>query len=74
MIERFRKEKLKLNDLGSVSGGASVDVCLETTCRKPIGSFKVLETKEDEWRQNNSPEKCKYCWHLKFNNGFYCDL
>ena len=74
MVERFKKEKLKLNDLRSVSGGADVDVSLETTCCKPVGSFKVLETKVDEWRQNGSPEKCKYCWHLKFNNGFYCDV
>ena len=73
MSEFLKKEKIKLGKLSGISGGMIIDVNSNEVCCKP-GSFKVLENKENEWRQNGCPEKCKYCWHLKYNNGFYCEV
>ena len=73
MSEVLKKEKIELGQLSGVSGGAVVGVSSDGICCKP-GSFRVLESKESEWQQNGCPEKCKYCWHLKYNNGFYCDV
>lgn len=72
MGEGLIREKIGLNELNDVSGGTSVEVSSDGICCKP-GCFKVLENKEDDWRQNGSPEKCRYCWHLKYDNVFYCD-
>lgn len=72
MVEDLKKEKLELSKLYAIAGGAAVGVTSDGDCRKP-GQFKVLENKENEWKENGCPEKCKYCWHLKFKNGFFCD-
>ena len=71
MSRELKKEKLELGSLAAISGGV-VGVSIGDVCCKP-GKFEVLKNKENEWRQNDCPEKCQYCWHLKFNNGFYCD-
>lgn len=73
MNEGLKKEKLELGKLSTVSGGSLVDVDFNGICCKP-GSFKVLENKKNEWQQNGNQEKCKYCWHLKFDNSFFCDV
>ena len=73
MSDGFKKEKIEIANLSGISGGAIVNVSSDEICCKP-GSFKVLEGKENEWRQNGCPEKCKYCWHLKYDRGFYCDV
>lgn len=73
MSDGFKKEKIEIGNLSGISGGAIVNVSSDGICCKH-GSFKVLESKENEWRQNGCPEKCKYCWHLKYDNGFYCDV
>lgn len=74
MSEELKRERLELNDLSSVAGGVAVDVNSETRCVKPEGSFKILDYKEEEWLRDGAPSKCKYCWHLKFDNGFFCDV
>ena len=61
-----KKVKLNLNEVLAISGG-TVGVSIDGDCCKKEGTFKSLR---DEKVCTN---KCKDCWHLKFNNGFYCD-
>ncbi len=74
MNRELKREKLNIDNLEVVSGGVAVDVFSEALCCKPSGSFKILESKETQWKQEGCPEKCKYCWNLKFNDGFFCNV
>ncbi len=78
MNGELKKKKLNIENLDVVSGGTSngdcVDVFPDAMCRKPKGSFKVLEHNESIWKHEGCPEKCKYCWNLKYKDGFYCNV
>lgn len=60
------KISLALSELLNISGGNSVGVCTDDFCCKPEGTFEPLEG-------HLCTNRCKDCWHLKHNGGFYCD-
>ena len=64
---------LEMEQLHKVSGGETVGVFPGGGCRKPKGFFIPIEGKKNQWSAQGRPEKCEYCWHLKFKDGFYCD-
>lgn len=59
-------KKLDINEILSVSGGV-IGVSIDDSCHKKCGTFKSLRN------DNLCTNKCKDCWHLKFDDGFYCD-
>lgn len=63
------KAKLSLSEMLAVSGGTgeTLGVSINDDCHKEPGTFKSLRN------ENVKTCKCRDCWHLKFNNGFYCD-
>ena len=60
-----KEGRLNLEEILSVSGG-TIGVGVNDKCHKK-GTFRSLG------KGKNCSENCGNCWHLKFNNGFFCD-
>lgn len=65
-------EKILADHVKAVAGGVSEEGNVyERKCTKP-GRFQVCESKKENWESLGSPQCCGYCFHLKYDDGYYC--
>lgn len=65
-------ERILEREIQDVCGGV-LTVSTEDECRKGAGSFELLEYKRDLWNKCGQPCKCRFCWHLKYSDDYFCD-
>ena len=57
---------IDIYSLKKVSGGKN------TICTRP-SEFKLLDCNKSDWEKGGCHKVCKYCWHLSYRNGFFCN-